>query len=113
LDFDPQALDIYQTANYLQARTDPEERIFIWGTQPAIYALAERSPVGRYSTSYHVIDFDGYQETIEALKKHRPRYLVVTNNEDRPFPEFFSFLNFNYAQAKQFGAFEIYHQVIQ
>jgi 4-amino-4-deoxy-L-arabinose transferase-like glycosyltransferase len=110
-DFDPQAEKLYQTAAYVKARTAPDDTIFIWGTQPSIYALAKRQPAGRYTTSYHIIDFDGYDQTMTALKREAPRFLLVSLDEKRPFPELFSFLWDHYALEKQLGGLKIFHRI--
>ena len=109
--FDPQALPIYQTAHYLQTHTLPEEKIFIWGTRPSIYALANRLPVGRYTVSYHIIDFNGYQKTIEALTKNPPRYLIVSGDEKRPFPDLDNFIQTHYFPEIQIGPFQLFHRI--
>ncbi len=110
-DFDSQSLNFYQTADYLKTHTTKEEKIFIWGTQPSLYALADRLPVGRYTTSYHIIDFDGYEETIQALEQNPPRYLIVTREEKRPFSAFEALVKTDYALEKQIGDFRLFHRL--
>jgi hypothetical protein len=110
-DFDPQAETIYRTARYLKSRTTPDEPIFIWGTVPSIYALAERQPPGRYTTAYHIIDFNGYRSTLQALSEKQPRYLVVTGDESRPFSELASLVVQNYAPEIRINGFRIYHRI--
>ncbi len=104
-DFDGRANAIYQVANYLQTRNFTDEKIFIWGNLPFIYPLAQRLPVGRYTVAYHIIDFDGYQETMVELQKQKPRYIIVDPQEKRPFPEFFLWLEQKYSLAEQIGDF--------
>lgn len=111
-DFDPRADAIYQVANYLRTHTLPDEKIFIWGTNPSIYALSRRLPVGRYTVAYHIIDFNGYKETIEILERQPPRYIIVMASEQRPFPEFKAFVAQNYALEKTFGEAQIFHRII-
>ena len=107
--FDPKAKTIYQAANYLRQRTDPDERIFIWGTEPSIYPLANRLPLGRYTTSYHIIDFNGYQETIDQINDNPPRFIVVSPEEKRPFPKLFGLIQKKYILAKTIDNLQIYH----
>ncbi|KKT75791.1 MAG: hypothetical protein UW69_C0009G0005 [Microgenomates group bacterium GW2011_GWA2_44_7] len=72
--FDPATPKIYQLASVIQETTLPNENIFIWGDWPSVYALSRRIPVGRYTTAYHVADFDPTQEeTIRALYLKKPR----------------------------------------
>ena len=104
---------LYQTAEFLKIRNQSHEKIFIWGTQPSLYALTKRLPVGRYTTSYHIIDFNGYQETITALTQNQPRYIVVDQEEKRPFPAFKSFVQDNYLLKLQAGNFQIFHRILR
>lgn len=108
--FDPRTETIYQTAEYLKVHTLPEEKIFIWGTDPSIYALSRRLPAGRYAVAYHIVDFNGYQETIEALTKNPPRYLVVIETEKHPFPELFNFIELNYLLEEKINSAKIFHR---
>jgi len=64
--FDSRVNQTYKLAEYLQTTTQPDDRVFIWGNEPYVYAIAERMPIGRYTVSYHIKDFNGYEETINA-----------------------------------------------
>lgn len=109
--FDAKTKNIYEAAAYIRQRTFPDEQIFIWGTEPSIYALSERLPIGRYATSYHVIDFAGQKETLDEIVSKRPRFIIVSDDETRPFPEFFAILNSHYALGKKSGPVKIYHRL--
>lgn len=111
-DFDGRASTIYQVADYLQSHTVAHEKIFIWGNTPFIYPLARRLPVGRYTVAYHIIDFNGYQETLTRLQEIKPRYIIVDPQEKRPFSEFFLWLDQRYFLAKQIGDFQIFHRLL-
>ena len=63
------------------------KRLFIWGTNPALYALSQTVPVGRFTVSFHIIDIDAYDETMQALTQTPPPYIVVMKDERAPFPE--------------------------
>jgi len=110
--FDNQAHYLYQTATFIKARTAKDEPIFIWSNQPSLYALAERPVVGRYTVAYHIIDFNGYQETMAQLEKQLPKYIIVDQGEKRPFGEFFAWLEQEYAFQTQIGNFQIYHRLL-
>lgn len=76
-----------QIASFLAQQTTPDERIFIWGEDaPCLYALTRRLPSGRYTANYHVKDFNGYQETVEALEKSQPKYIILLDQKD-DFPQ--------------------------
>jgi 4-amino-4-deoxy-L-arabinose transferase-like glycosyltransferase len=110
-DYDERAQDFYQVATYLKSHTLPSEKIFIWGNDPFIYALTERLPVGRYTTTYHIIDFGQKEEILDQLQEQLPRYLVVDQEEKSPFTEFFLFVGKHYALEKQINDFLIYHRL--
>ena len=107
--FDKQASSLYQTASFLKSHSSSQEKIFIWGVKPSIYALAHRLPVGRYTVSYHIIDFQGFNETIENLKQAPPRWLVTAQDEKAAFPQLQNFIEDNYVPFQQVGNLEIFY----
>ncbi|MBM3205819.1 hypothetical protein FJZ41_03170 [Candidatus Shapirobacteria bacterium] len=111
--FGQQAPSLYETASFLRTHTLPEEKIFVWGTEPSLYALAKRLPVGRYTVSYHIIDFQGFEETLRALQFQPPRWLVVTPEEKHPFPQLENLLDQNYFLFKEIGKMKIFYRLPQ
>ena len=109
--FDWRVNQTYKLAEYLRQKTTEEDRIFIWGDEPYVYALAERLPVGRYTVAYHVLDFGGYEETLVAFSEHKPKVVIVMEYEDREFPEFFNRLATDYVEAAKIDQAVIYHRV--
>ena len=63
-------------AEFIKKNTTPDQKIFVWGTEPSIYVLSDRLPVGRYTVTYHIVDFNAYQETIERLNAAPPPFIV-------------------------------------
>lgn len=98
----------YKLAEFLQNHTKPGEKVFIWGEGSLVYALSRRLPPGKYTTSYHIVDFNGYNETINLLEKDPPRFIIDLHEEDRPFPELFRLINERYLLFKTIGKAEIY-----
>ncbi len=109
--FDWRVNQTYQVAAYLRTKTLPESRVFIWGDEPYIYALAKRLPPGRYTVAYHVIDFDSYQETLDAWKKHEPKVVIVVAYEKREFPELEAVLKNDYVLVEKIEAALIYRRL--
>lgn len=109
--FGNRVLDNYKLAGYLRIATDEGDRIFVWGDEPFIYPLAERLPAGRYTTAYHVADFNGYVETIEAIDKTRPAAIIKYLTEGRIFPELDRELGDFYIKGPQFGEAVVYHRI--
>jgi len=108
--FDSQANAIYQVSEYLRGHNRDEEPIFIWGTRPSIYSLARRLPVGRYTVSYHIIDFDGYQETINVLKTEKPLFIIKVKGE-RKFADLDGLVAANYLRVTTIDDMEIYRRL--
>jgi len=100
----------YEIAQYLRGRTTPEEKIFVWGTEPAIYVLANRLPVGKYTVAYHVADFNGQVETYQALLEERPHFIVKIKNEEVLFDQLQSLLEVFYINVKEINGAEIWRR---
>ncbi len=98
----------YKVAEYIMEVTDPAEKIFVWGTEPAIYVLSNRLPVGRYTVAYHILDFDAADETIEALTEESPRIIVMMANEKNVFDELNWIITSEYALVKKIDDAHIY-----
>jgi len=109
--FDPRVSQTYKLAEYLRTKTLVDEQVFIWGDEPNVYALAERLPIGRYTVAYHVVDFNGYEETMEAWDKNQPKVVIVMMDEKREFPEMESRLASEYMLAKQIDKAMVYRRV--
>jgi len=94
---------VYQISEYIQKNSDPKDRIFVWGDEPYIYALSNRLPSGRYSVAYHIVDFDGYQETMASIKTYLPKFIVYYPMPNRSFDKLDDFINRYYIIDKTFG----------
>mgnify|MGYP000507138891 CR=1 FL=1 len=109
--FDPKMEQNYQISQYIKTRTKPDDRIFVWADEPGIYALAERLPVGRYTVAYHIIDFNGFEETIKAWDKNPPKIVVLMEYQTRSFPEMTARLNAEYLLTAKIGQAQIYKHI--
>lgn len=58
--------------------------LFIWGTDPGLYALSKKSPVGRFTVLFHIRDFQAEHETYLDFVAKEPPYAVVIKNQDMP-----------------------------
>jgi len=104
--------NVYQVAEYLKDKTTDGQKIFIWGDLPHLYALTRTLPPGRYTSTYHIVDFNGYKETLIALENIKPRYIVIDNDEKRPFPEFETTILINYTIEERYGDLIILHRTL-
>lgn len=104
-------LRTYQIAKFVKLMTGPEDRIFVWGDEPNIYALSERLPPGRYTVAYHVIDFNGYEETAAAIQSKKPTLIIILQEERRLFPQLSAKLVSEYVPVKQFSDAMVYQRM--
>lgn len=103
--------DTYRLADYLKSSTTINDKIFIWGDEPYIYALSNRLPVGRYTVAYHIADFNQYDSTYEELKTVYPKYIVYYPNPSRPYPQLDKFISSYYLPAEAIGDAIIYRSL--
>ena len=109
--FDERANQPYRLADYIRQTTVPGEPIYIWGDEPYVYALANRLPVGRYTVTYHVVDFDGYSETMRAWDQRQPKLVAVMTYETRPFPDLTARLATDYVLVTTIDRAKVYRRL--
>jgi len=96
-------------SSYVEQHTQPGERIFVWGTEPAIYVLANRLPVGKYVTSYHIRDFDKTGETFSQIQAALPKTIVIFASEG-DYLGFVPWVKSHYPLAREIQDARIYLQ---
>jgi len=101
----------YQVAYFIRERTRKDDKIFIWGTQPAIYVVSKRLPVGRYTVSYHIADFNAWDETINILLKEKPEFIIKMADEEKEFGRLDSLLASDYISVKTIEKAEIWKRI--
>lgn len=79
--FDALVADNRQVANELKKTQPPE--IFIWGTNPSLYAQTHTSPTDKFTVLFHVADLGVYDQTIANVIDHSPQYIVVMKNTEK------------------------------
>jgi hypothetical protein len=108
--FDPLMPDNYKAAALLSTSSEPY--IYIWGTNPTLYALAQKIPTGRLTTAFHVPEFEGgFEETYQDLVDKNPEYVVVMKSESIKFPDFFTYLHLNYMPYQELEHMTIYKKI--
>jgi hypothetical protein len=99
----------YAIAEYIKNKTTLDDKIFVWGTEPSIYSLSDRRPVGRYVVSFHIRDFpNGFEETIAAIESHPPKFIIVFNNQVPEFRQLEAFIENHYSLIKTIDDGQIY-----
>lgn len=129
-----------QIGHYLQERTGPEDRIFIWGWGNAIYIYSKRQPATRFmnsdfltgripgsptaydpnfDTSFNIIP-GSWRMLMEDLEKYRPVYVLDTSPANihdylkypiEKYPVLQNYLNENYALEKTLYQVKLYRRI--
>jgi hypothetical protein len=113
--------------DYIQQHTTPQDTIYIWGSEPLIYFLADRSSPTRYTFNVPLLASWGKpswrEELVHDLVRSRPRYFIVVERDEMPwttgrtedsktlleeFPALKTFLVQNYKEEKRFNQFILY-----
>lgn len=102
----------YQVSQYVQQHTNPNDKIFVWGDNPSIYALADRLPVGKYTVAYHVADFNQYDSIYNQLKINYPPYIISYFQSNHPYPDLDIFLSRYYRPVQTYGQIIIYQRLL-
>jgi hypothetical protein len=98
----------YEIAKYIRERTEKDEKIFVWGTEPAIYILADRLPVGKYTVAYHYADFGGQEDAYQKMLADPPKFIVIIKDEKTRFGQLWSLLAANYIKTLAIDGAEIW-----
>jgi hypothetical protein len=104
--FNPFIKDNYAVADVINGLNG--HRIFIWGTNPMLYALTQTKPTSRFTVSFHIRDFNDYQRTFDQIKAEKPKIIVVMNDETIPFPKLEQYLNSLYYGNNQYEHLTVY-----
>ena len=76
--FDPQTPRDYEIAAFIKKQLPIDATVYIWGDSPQIYALANKIPPQRYTSSYHVAgNTQRIEETRQTLLLNKPDYLII------------------------------------
>ena len=94
--------DYRMASAYVRARTQPDDRLFVWGWFPALYVDADRCPASRFvythllsgarsqagaTTRGHLVP-EAWPMLLDDLRRARPAYILDTSpgRYDYPFP---------------------------
>lgn len=109
--FDDEAGDILSAANLISNQSQKEDEIFVWGDYPFLYAIADRLPVGKYTTAYHINEKRAREETIAALKSVKPAFIVLPKEGNSSFPELSRLAKNYYLQIEGNDNFQIFRRI--
>ena len=100
--------DNYKAAQIIARSKDPY--MFIWGTNPMLYALSKKQPTGRFTVSFHITDLNVYDETFKSVTDKKPEYIVVMKGETAVLPGLNEYLKQNYIANPNFDNFVLWRK---
>ncbi len=106
--FGSQVNSVHQISKYIKENSSALDKIFVWGDEPYIYALSDRLPTSKYTVAYHILDFNGYDQTINQIKSTLPKFVVYVPMTNRPFEDLDHILKRYYYVKQIFGNFLLY-----
>lgn len=84
------------------------KKMFIWGTNPLLYAQSKTVPTSRFTVSFHIKDFNDYDRTFAQVEKEQPKLIIVMKNENQSFPKLEDYLAKYYLPNDQFESMTLY-----
>ncbi|MBI2008513.1 hypothetical protein HYS82_02545 [Candidatus Amesbacteria bacterium] len=109
--FNPAVVRNYEVARVVMGGSGPDDRLFVWGDEPMIYALAKRRPAGKYTVAYHIKDFGGSEGTMEELNIQPPTYIVEVDDVTE-LPGLKQLLDERYKLEKTIDGVRVYRRII-
>jgi hypothetical protein len=103
----------YMKDNYEASKIivrSPDKHLLIWGTNPMLYALSKKSPVGRFTVQFHIRDFKAEGETIRDFEQKQPEFAVIDKSEKVP-DELYNFLYQHYMADDHFEHFVLWKKL--
>ncbi len=109
-----QSFNYFMTDNYKAAEIINQSgvnEIFIWGTNPMLYALTKTNPTGRFTVSFHIKDLGVYEETINSVKTKKPLFIIVMDDEHEKLPGLDQYLQKYYVLNSNFINFSLWKRL--
>ena len=109
-----QSFNYFMDDNYEAAEIIKQsgvDEIFIWGTNPMLYALTETNPTGKFTVSFHIKDLKAYEETLESVKNKKPLFVIVMEDENEELPGLDEHLQKYYVLNSNFTHFSLWKRL--
>ncbi len=119
-----------QLIHYVQANTEPSDKIFIWGTAPLIYFMTGREPASRFVSNLGPISAwappEWRAQLVQEIEANSPRLIIVVRNDALPtityteldsqefladYPALADLLARQYKQVKSLQNFVVYSRL--
>lgn len=100
----------YEVASFLVTSSKVSDRVFMWDPDSsAVYSLARRLPPIKYVADYHVNDYSSVKETVTALDKTLPKFIILT--DAHPMPEVLPLIKDKYLLIDRIEDASIYSRI--
>lgn len=101
----------YQIGEYLKERLAPDDTLYVWGSDAAIYNITKRLPAGgKYIVNFHVHDLQKHEYVMENLRMNKPAYIVILPDTTE-FPQLFELLEREYIETLEVERAKVYRRV--
>lgn len=104
--FDPLVAENRQVAKLI--KTMGIKKMFIWGTNPLLYAQSKTIPTSRFTVSFHIKDFDDQDRTFAQIEQEAPKLIIVMQNEQESFAKLEEYLSKYYLANNEFKHMTLY-----
>ena len=104
--FNPLVKNNYEAAEMIRGLDG--ERMFIWGTNPMLYALTQATPTSRFTVAFHIKDLQDQANTLQQIIAEEPTIIVVMNDEPDELPGLQAYLDARYYPNRQFDTMTVY-----
>ena len=97
----------YQISSFISVSAGKNDKIFVTGDSPAIYALTRRLPPGKFVADYHINDYSSGEEEAQLLSDSLPHFIIV-RPEKPAFSELIPVLKQSYLLISEVGGAQIW-----
>ena len=96
-------------ATELILKEQPNE-LYIWGTNPMLYAQTKTMPSDKFTVLFHVADLGVYDQTVENVIFRAPPFIIVMKNAENPPESLQRYINNNYLPLRNLEFMTIWHR---
>ncbi|MFZ5376151.1 MAG: ArnT family glycosyltransferase [Patescibacteria group bacterium] len=104
--FNPYVEENHRVSKFIKQKNI--QKIFIWGINPMLYAESQAVPTSRFTVSFHIKDFEAYEETFALVESQKPELIVVMRDEKTAFPQLENYLRIHYMPNYNFQHMVLY-----
>ncbi len=87
------------------------QHMFIWGTNPTLYAQTKVVPAGRFTVAFHIQDLKVYDQTLAEIQTAKPEVAVLMKDSETNFPAFNQILATDYTPIASYSTMTLYQRV--